>query len=106
MFEIKETEAFVRSFQKLPDELKERFVRQLRKVKENPFGLGKTLRYTWLRELKQGKFRLYYLIYESEVIILLVEVSEKKEQQASIEGILKNREIFKEAVLKGKDYKY
>ncbi len=105
MFELKETKAFAKSFQKLPDELKERFVRQLRKVKVNPFGLGKTLGYRWFRELKQGKFRLYYLIYEKEIVILVVEVSDKKQQAEIIKSTLNNLPALKEMAGRGKDYK-
>lgn len=52
----------------------------------NPF-VGKPLGYTFFREKKLGKHRLYYLIYEEYVAVFVVALSDKKTQQKSIEAI-------------------
>ena len=71
---------------------------QFSKVRENPYGLGKTLSCPWFRELKNDKFRAYYLIYGEKIIVLFVSVSDKKNQQAFIDKIKNNFAAFKELV--------
>ncbi len=101
MWEIKETSEFEQEYKQLPPDIKERFENQFQKLQENPYGLGKTLGYPWFRELKNDKFRVYYLIYDTQVIVLFVGVSAKKNQQAVINIIKHNLKMFKEFVEKG-----
>lgn len=98
-YELRQTEEFRKQFDKLPPEIKQRFEKQIKKVKKNPFGMGKSLKgYSWFRELKNKCFRLYYIIFEKEVIILFVGVSTKKNQQKVIKLISEKIEEFKELV--------
>ncbi len=97
-WKIKETEEFEYEFEKLSSEIKKRFEKQFSKVRENPYGLGKTLSCPWFRELKNDKFRAYYLIYGEKIIVLFVSVSDKKNQQAFIDKIKNNFVAFKELV--------
>lgn len=60
----------------------------------NPFSIGKSLSYKWFRELKNEGFRVYYLIYEKEIIVLFVGVSDKKSQQRVINIIKNNIKMF------------
>ncbi len=53
------------------------------------------------RELKNDKFRVYYLIYDQLVVVLFVGVSDKKNQQAVINIVKNNLKMFKEFVEKG-----
>ncbi|MBS3124485.1 hypothetical protein J4437_07715 [Candidatus Woesearchaeota archaeon] len=46
--------------------------------------------YKWFRELKNDKFRVYYLIYDLQIIVLFVGVSDKKTQQSVINIIKSN----------------
>jgi len=48
------------------------------------------LGYKWFRELKNDKFRVYYLIYDLQIIVLFVGVSDKKTQQSVINIIKSN----------------
>ena len=64
MYRIIQTEEFEKEFNKLPALIQKKFKKQIEKVAENPYAVGKKLRvYDWLRELKTDKYRLYYLIY-------------------------------------------
>jgi len=101
MWELKETNEFGDEYQKLPPDIKDRFETQFSKLRENPYGLGKTLGYPWFRELKNDIFRVYYLIYDQQVIVLFVGVSAKKNQQMVINSIKNNLKMFKEFVEKG-----
>lgn len=106
MWELRETDEFEQKFEKLPSDIKERFEEQIKKLQENPYGLGKPLGYPWFRELRNDKFRVYYLIYDQWVVVLFVGVSNKKNQQAVINIVKNNLKIFQEFVEKGqKDYK-
>ena len=90
------TEEFTKAFDQLPKPLRERFKKQLKQVQEDPFSIGKPLGYPWLRELKNEGHRLYYFIGEETVIVLLVNVSNKKEQRAAIKQIREHLNEFKE----------
>ncbi|MBI3027002.1 hypothetical protein HYY70_02720 [Candidatus Woesearchaeota archaeon] len=48
---------------------------------------GKPLGYVFFREKKLNSHRIYYLVYEEFVIVLMVAVSDKKTQQATIDDI-------------------
>ena len=56
------------------------------KLSENPF-VGKPLGLVFFREKKLNGRRVYYLIYEKFVIVLMVAISDKKTQQPTIEAI-------------------
>lgn len=61
----------------------------------NPY-VGKPLGVDWLREKKCGKYRVYYLIYEEQIIVFMVNISEKKYQQKVINTIKLFLERYKE----------
>lgn len=106
MWELKETNEFEHEYSKLPLDIKDRFENQFKKLRENPYGIGKPLGYPWFRELKNGKFRVYFLIYDQQILVLFVGLSDKKSQQAAINIIKNNLKMFKEFVEKGqKNYK-
>ncbi|MBU1199528.1 MAG: type II toxin-antitoxin system RelE/ParE family toxin [Nanoarchaeota archaeon] len=100
---IKETKEFKRNFNKLPADIKKRFEIQFRRILENPFSTGKPLGYKWFRELKNNIYRAYYLVYEQEVIVLLVTISDKKTQRYVINFIKKNRKLFESFVKEKKE---
>jgi DNA phosphorothioation-dependent restriction protein DptG len=98
MYSLIETARFEREFKRLPEEIQRRFNKQFKKIRDDPFSIGKPLGSKWLRELKNEGCRAYYLIYEQEIIVLLVDVSTKKKQKMTIEGIKNNVDQFKIAV--------
>ena len=89
------TEAFERDFQTLPRAEQRRIERAKEQLKSNPF-IGKPLGYRFFREEKIGGNRLYYLIYESKAVVLVVAYCGKKEQQATINAIKAAFEQFKQ----------
>jgi len=101
MWELRETIEFEDNFEKLPPDVKERFEKQINKLMNNPYALGKPLGYPWFRELKNEKFRVYYLIYDQLIVVLFVAVSDKKTQHAAINIIKGNLKRFKELVENG-----
>jgi hypothetical protein len=64
------------------------------KLAISPF-TGDPLRYPFLREKRVGGRRVYYLIYEDLALILLVAVSGKKDQQATINHIVQELGEFR-----------
>lgn len=56
-------------------------------LKINGYKVGDQLTYPFLREKKISGKRVYYLVYKEIAIILLVEASNKKAQQKTIEEI-------------------
>ncbi len=103
-YSLVEIDKFEKAFNKLPLHIKERFKKQFKRLEEDPYSIGKSLGYKWLRELKNEGYRVYYLIYDEDVIVLLVGVSDKKNQKEVILFIKSNIIVFREFV-KSKYYK-
>jgi len=98
VFVIKFTERFEKKFLKIiPLGLQEQAWARIRNLAINPF-VGKPLKYDFIRELKLGKFRIYYVIFEKEIIILLTDVSDKKHQQETIDLIYSQRELLRKYI--------
>lgn len=98
MYIIKMTEKFEKKFYKLiPKALQDQTWRRIHKLSDNPF-LGKPLSNSFIRELKLEKFRIYFAIYKNEVIVLLLDISDKKEQQKVIDTIKENRQLLNEFI--------
>ncbi len=99
VYEIKETKKFSKLFKKLPREVQAVFVKKLEEVRIRPLEIGDKIKvYDWFRELKYQDYRLYYLVYEKKVIVLLVSISDKKNQQEIIDSILENIKTLKEDI--------
>lgn len=62
---------------------------RIRKLAINPY-VGKPIKYDFVRELKLEKFRIYFIIYEEDVLVFLVDISDKKKQQDVIDKFIKN----------------
>ncbi|HIJ10584.1 TPA: hypothetical protein HA278_00875 [Candidatus Woesearchaeota archaeon] len=101
MWELKETEEFEVQFHRLSGDIQERFEEQFKQVQEDPYSIGKPLGYKWFRELKNGGIRVYYLIYDEQVLVLFVGTSDKKNQQTVINIIKHNLKMFKDFIEKG-----
>lgn len=99
MHKILETEIFRKRFNKLiPKNSIEYIQKAIRKLENNPYNQGKPLGYRFVRELKFKKFRIYYLIYDKYLIVLLITVSNKKNQQETINLIKKNLSEYLKSV--------
>lgn len=60
----------------------------------NPF-VGKLLSYPFLREKRIKEKRVYYLVYNDLMLILLVATSAKKDQQKTIDSIKENLKDYR-----------
>ena len=97
-YKLHATEMFEKKFDKLiPADKKEDMRRRIAKLKCFPYS-GKPLGYKYFRELKLGKFRVYYEIFEQEIFILLLTISDKKNQQETIDIIKGQREEIREYI--------
>jgi mRNA-degrading endonuclease RelE of RelBE toxin-antitoxin system len=88
-YQIFRTKTFDKEFEKLSSFERKEIQNFENKLIENPF-VGKPLGLIFFREKKLNGRRVYYLIYEEFVVILMVAISDKKTQQPTIDAI-KNR---------------
>jgi mRNA-degrading endonuclease RelE of RelBE toxin-antitoxin system len=92
LYEIRRTKSFLKSFNKLSKTIQKKFNKQIQKLRIDPLGIGKPLHQNnCFRELKQRIHRVYYIVFEEKVTVILVESSKKKDQQNKINKI---RKIF------------
>lgn len=83
---ILKTEIFERKFSKLSSEIQKEVSEIIEKLSDNPF-TGKPLFYPFFREKKIKKFRIYYLTYKEYLVVYLITISEKKDQQQAINTV-------------------
>jgi|SRR3989338_3158608 len=94
MFTVIGTETYLNEIRKWPKADREVAEKIPLQLLENPFH-GKPLSYPFLREKRARERRVYYLIYEDLQLVLLVAVSEKKDQQRTIEHIKGHLDEFR-----------
>ena len=87
MYLLKTTRDFRKQFKKLPKEMQRRFNWQFRILKDDPFHYGRPLGNKKFRELKNEGFRVYFVIYKEQIVVLLIGVSNKKTQQNVIDYV-------------------
>ena len=75
-------------------------------LKENPY-VGDQLRYKFLREKRIREKRMYYLVYDDLLAVLVVAMSDKKTQQETIDHIVlylgEYRKYMKEIIMEKED---
>lgn len=99
MYRIYKTDEYSNRFKGLDKAIQMEVDRAVEKLGHDPF-IGKPLGYKFFREKKIGKFRLYFLIYEEYVIVSLIAISNKKDQQDTINKIKKLIPGYREEVKK------
>ncbi len=88
-YKIYNTEEFNRDFNKLDKSKQLRVKKILKQLKERGIDVGKPLAgLSFFKEKKFNGKRLYYLVYENILVILVLGISDKKAQQATINRIL------------------
>lgn len=101
MFKIILTEEFERDFSKLSSPEQLRVTKILRQLKEQGATVGKPLSgLTFFKEKKFDGKRLYYLVYQNLLVILVLAISDKKAQQATINRILVDIAEYQQYVLR------
>ena len=88
MYRIFTTDEFEKDLHKLDNSEQLRVRKILKQLKEQGGNVGKILGPSSFREKKFDGKRLYYLIYENFLVILVLAISDKKTQQATINMIL------------------
>ncbi|MBI2137303.1 hypothetical protein HYU12_02160 [Candidatus Woesearchaeota archaeon] len=100
-FRIFKTEWFEKKFEKLDGSLQKRIEKFVPQLEERGDVVGKPLGgLPYFREKKFDGFRLYYLAYLEWMVILVVNMSDKKAQQATINEIIANLSKYHEYVYK------
>jgi len=94
-FKIFHSSRFDRDLSKLDKSVQDQLDKIEDQLIENPY-VGRSLNVRWFREKKIGKHRIYYLIYDDYISLIMVGVSEKKDQQKVINTIRLLFEHFKE----------
>ena len=85
-YNIVEYDIFRDKLNKLPDEFKKQIDKIKVQLRLNPY-VGKPIGTRWKREKKIGGKRIYYIIFEIEKKVELVDISNKKDQQKIIDKI-------------------
>ena len=96
-YKIFRTKKFEKELYKLPKIFQAEIEEFEIKLINNP-QLGKPLNYTYLREKRIKNIRIYYLVYEEFIVVMMVEISDKKLQQATIDKIKENLDYYHEIV--------
>ncbi|MFH1390898.1 MAG: hypothetical protein ABIH20_01160 [Candidatus Diapherotrites archaeon] len=91
------TPVFKSKLEETEKDFKDWFEGILDQLAGNPF-VGKPLSAKWFREKKYKKQRLYYLVYEKLKAVYIVNLSEKKDQQAIINSIKLLLDLYKEEI--------
>ena len=93
------TEEFKRDFNKCDKSIKDKIEKEVEKLKENPY-TGKPLGYKFFREKKVENYRFYYLIYENYIVVYVIAISTKKDQQQVIDKIKILLPVYEEEIKK------
>lgn len=87
VYAVYTTESFDKEVEKLPADDQEILQKMFLKIKENPY-TSDQLRYKHLREKRIRERRIYFLVYDDLQAVLIVAISGKKDQQATINHIV------------------
>ena len=98
-YKIYKTKEFENDFSRLDKSIKIQIDKEIEQLEENPFR-GKPLGYKFFREKKAGNYRFYYLIYEDLVVVFLIAISDKKDQQGTVNAIKSLIPNYKEEIRK------
>ena len=99
MYNIYTTEEFNKKFSKLDKSIRTQIDKEIEKLQDNPH-TGKPLGYKFFREKKIKNYRFYYLIYEEHVVVFLITISDKKDQQKAIDTIKNLIPYYREEIKK------
>jgi mRNA-degrading endonuclease RelE of RelBE toxin-antitoxin system len=85
-FKIYTTEEFDKLFNKLDPNIQKQIGNEINQLEINPYS-GKPLGYKFFREKKVKNYRIYYLVYAKYLVVFIVTISTKKDQQKAINTI-------------------
>ena len=93
------TDEFENDFKKLDNSIQTQIDNEIEKLKLNPY-IGKPLGYKFFREKKAKNYRIYFLIYEEYVVVFVIAISSKKDQQEVINRIKGLIPFYKNEIIK------
>ncbi len=96
-YEIYTTEEFESDYKRLDKSIKDQIKKEIDKLEVNPF-VGKPLGFKFFREKKVKNFRAYYLIYKEHIVVFVIAISSKKNQQQIIDKIKSLMPYYKEEI--------
>ncbi len=99
MYKIFTTEEFDKRYSKLDDQIKKEIGTEIDQLEDNPFS-GKPLGYPFFREKKLKSYRIYYLVYEEYVVVFVITISTKRDQQKTINKIRTLIPYYREEIKK------
>lgn len=99
MYKIYTTEEFEKDFKKLDNSLQQQIEKEIEQLELNPY-VGKPLGYRFFREKKLKNYRFYYLIYDEYIVVFLIAISNKTDQQKVINAIKHLIPFYKEEIKK------
>lgn len=94
MFNVIGTETYLQEIAKWPKDYQDIAEKIPLQLRENPFA-GNPLGYPFLREKRVREKRVYYLVYEDLHLVLLIATSRKKDQQATINHLKRDLDLFR-----------
>jgi len=86
-YKVFTVEKFDRAKHKLTKEEQKKIDKVFLQLRDNPY-VGDQLRYRFLREKRIRDKRMYYLIYDDLLSVLVVAISDKKTQKETIDEIV------------------
>ena len=99
MFKVLTTEEFDKDFNKLDKSIKQQIEKEIDQLKKDPY-VGKPLGYKFFREKKVQNYRFNYLIFEEYVLVFIIAISDKKNQQETIDIIKRLIPSYREKIKK------
>jgi len=88
MYEILFDKQFTRDYRKIDKSLQIEGDKKLKRLKENPAQIGKSLRFfPNLYELRLRMYRIYYVVQESRVKVLVLSIEHKDEQDKYLRSL-------------------
>ncbi len=99
MYKIFTTEEFDRRFAKLDYQIQQQIRKEIDQLETNPYS-GKPLGYAFFREKKVQNYRVYYLVYNELIVVFVITISTKKDQQDAIDRIRSLIPYYREEIKK------
>ena len=103
-YEVYTAEEFDKDFKKLDQSVQQQIKNEIDQLEINPY-VGKPLGYSFFREKKVQGYRFYYLIYDEYVVVFIVALNDKKDQQSVIDAIRHLIPFYKEEIKRKLDLK-
>jgi len=98
-FRIYTTKEFDKKFCKLNSVLQKQIAKEIDQLESNPY-VGKPLTYNFFREKKIKNYRIYYLVYKQYLVVFVIAISSKKNQQKAINTIKHLIPVYRTEIIK------